>query len=114
MSHLRSLQYNRNFEWDQILIDGGVAIGLLPERMLMKVEKHPDDLVPTKLLTLNSYNCEACYLSSKGLSVKLRYPELAFAPTESHTVVGKLFELLDYDRIRSRSRKFKGRIQKIR
>ncbi|RYR14938.1 hypothetical protein Ahy_B04g071662 [Arachis hypogaea] len=31
--------------------------------------------------TLNSYNCECCYLSSEGLSVKLRYPELGFALT---------------------------------
>ncbi|RYR78908.1 hypothetical protein Ahy_A01g003773 [Arachis hypogaea] len=31
--------------------------------------------------TLNSYNCEGCYLSSKGLSVKLHYPKLGFEPT---------------------------------
>ncbi|RYR67844.1 hypothetical protein Ahy_A03g014291 [Arachis hypogaea] len=31
--------------------------------------------------TLNSYNCEGCYLSSEGLSVKLHYPEFDFAPT---------------------------------
>ncbi|RYQ99043.1 hypothetical protein Ahy_B07g086891 isoform A [Arachis hypogaea] len=34
---------------NKILIDGGVAISLLPERMLMKVGKHPDDLVPTNI-----------------------------------------------------------------
>ena len=31
--------------------------------------------------TLNSYNCEGCYLSSEDLSVKLRYPELNVSPT---------------------------------
>ncbi|RYR16031.1 hypothetical protein Ahy_B04g073021 [Arachis hypogaea] len=32
---------------NKVLINGGAAISLLPERMLMKVGKHPDDLVPT-------------------------------------------------------------------
>ncbi|RYQ92421.1 hypothetical protein Ahy_B09g098646 [Arachis hypogaea] len=34
---------------NKVLIDGGAAISLLPERMLMKVGKHPDDLVPTNI-----------------------------------------------------------------
>ncbi|RYR51084.1 hypothetical protein Ahy_A06g026142 [Arachis hypogaea] len=31
--------------------------------------------------TLKSYNCEGCYLSSEGLTVKLRYPQLNVSPT---------------------------------
>ncbi|QHN96050.1 uncharacterized protein DS421_18g615050 [Arachis hypogaea] len=31
--------------------------------------------------SLSPYNCEGCYLSSEGLSVKLRYPELGLEPT---------------------------------
>ncbi|RYR04782.1 hypothetical protein Ahy_B06g084558 [Arachis hypogaea] len=105
MSHLRPLHITTIFggiKVNKVLIDSGVAISLLPERMLMKVGKHPDDLVPTNIVvmdfsgasmynlklkslnvdrTLNSYNCEGCYLSSEGLYVKLRYPELGFAPT---------------------------------
>ncbi|XP_025647821.1 uncharacterized protein [Arachis hypogaea] len=187
MSHLRPLHITTTLSGikvNKVLIDGGAAISLLPERMLMKVGKHPDDLVPTNVAvidfsrtstpskglvtltvkvgsakrntvfvvvpskasynallgrdwihgvgavpftvhqsvllwskdgkpevikvdsnlyveqlyvdfwmynpklkplnvdrTLNSYNCEGCYLSSEGLSVKLRYPELEFALT---------------------------------
>ncbi|XP_072084420.1 uncharacterized protein [Arachis hypogaea] len=169
---------------NEILIDGGAAISLLPERMLTKVGKHPDDLVPTNISVtdfsgastsakglvtlgvkvgssdrntvfvvvsskasynallgrdwvhgvgvvpstvyqsillwnddgkpevfkvdlnlyvkqlhvdfrayspklkplnvdklLNSFNCEGCYLTSEGLSVKLRYPQLNIPPT---------------------------------
>ncbi|RYQ82951.1 hypothetical protein Ahy_B10g101550 [Arachis hypogaea] len=68
MSHLRPLHITTTLSGikvNKVLIDGGAAISLLPERMLIKVEKHPD----------------GCYLSSKDLSVKLLYPELGFAPT---------------------------------
>ncbi|RYR19581.1 hypothetical protein Ahy_B03g064406 [Arachis hypogaea] len=57
MSHLRSLHITTTLSGikvNKVLIDGGTAISLLPE---------------------------SCYLSSEGLSVKLRYPELGFAPT---------------------------------
>nr|XP_025678209.1 uncharacterized protein LOC112778055 [Arachis hypogaea] len=189
MSHLRPLHITTTLSGikvNKVLIDGGATISLLPERMLLKVGKHPDDLVPTNITvtdfsgtstparglvtltvkvgsserntvfvgvplrasyntllgrdwihgvgavpstvhqsvflwtkdgkpevikadsnlyvkqlhvdfrmynpklkplnvdrTLNSYNCEGCYLSSEGLSVKLRYPELGFEPTEN-------------------------------
>ncbi|RYR15706.1 hypothetical protein Ahy_B04g072615 [Arachis hypogaea] len=91
MSHLLPLHISTTLSGikvNKVLIDGGVAISLLPERMLMKVRKHPDDLVPTNIAslnvdrTLNSYNCEGSYLSSEGLAVKLCYPELDFTPTE--------------------------------
>ncbi|RYR13656.1 hypothetical protein Ahy_B04g070535 [Arachis hypogaea] len=184
MPHLRSLHIIAilsGFKINKVLIDGGAAINLLVERMLKKVGKHPDDLVPTNIdvtdfsgtstpakglvtltvkvgsserhyvfvvvpskasynallgrdwihgvgavpstmhqsvllwtkegkpeivkanlnlyveqlhvnfriynrklkplnvdRSLNPYNCEGCYLSSEGLSVKLRYPELDF------------------------------------
>ncbi|KAL1341744.1 hypothetical protein AAHE18_09G108100 [Arachis hypogaea] len=187
MSHLRPLHIIailNGFKINKVLIDGGAAISLLPERMLGKVGKHPDDLVPTNIATtdfsgtstpakglvtltikvgsserhsvfvvvplkasynallgrdwihgvdavpstvyesvllwtkegkpeivkadsslyieqmhvnfriynrklkplnvdrsLNPYNCEGCYLTSEGLSVKLRYPYLGFEPT---------------------------------
>ncbi|RYR34196.1 hypothetical protein Ahy_A10g048932 [Arachis hypogaea] len=110
MSHLHPLHKTTTLSGikvNKVLIDGGATISLLPERMLMKVGKHPDDLVLTNIAvtdfsgtstpakgmynpklkplnvdrTLNSYNCEGCYLSSEGLSVKLRYPKLGFAPT---------------------------------
>ncbi|RYR54430.1 hypothetical protein Ahy_A06g029707 [Arachis hypogaea] len=86
-SHLRPLHITTTLseiKVNKVLIDGGVAISLLLERMLMKVGKHPDDLVHTNIAvtgfsvdrTLNSSNCEGCYLSSEGLTVKLRYPQL--------------------------------------
>ncbi|RYR24865.1 hypothetical protein Ahy_B02g058420 [Arachis hypogaea] len=34
---------------NKVLIDGGAAISLLPKRMLMKVEKYSDDLIPTNI-----------------------------------------------------------------
>ncbi|RYR62860.1 hypothetical protein Ahy_A04g020616 [Arachis hypogaea] len=34
---------------NKVLIDGGAAISLLLERMLMKVGKHLDDLIPTNI-----------------------------------------------------------------
>ncbi|XP_015953779.1 uncharacterized protein LOC107478145 [Arachis duranensis] len=33
--------------------------------------------------SLNPYNCEGCYLTSEELSVKLRYPDIPFEPTEN-------------------------------
>ncbi|RYR15780.1 hypothetical protein Ahy_B04g072707 [Arachis hypogaea] len=80
MSHLRPLHITTTLSGikvNKVLIDGGAAISLLPERMLMKVGKHPDDLVPTNVAVIDF----SCYLSSEGLSVKLRYPELEFALT---------------------------------
>ncbi|RYR66653.1 hypothetical protein Ahy_A03g012700 [Arachis hypogaea] len=35
---------------NKVLVDGGAAISLLRERMLTKVEKYFDDLVPTNIL----------------------------------------------------------------
>ncbi|RYR21624.1 hypothetical protein Ahy_B03g066931 [Arachis hypogaea] len=63
MSRLRPLHITitlSGIKVNKVLIDGGVAISLLPERMLIKV---------------------GCYLSSEGISVKLRYPELGFELT---------------------------------
>ncbi|RYR66159.1 hypothetical protein Ahy_A03g012109 [Arachis hypogaea] len=186
-SHLRPLHITTTLSGikvNKVLIDGGTAISLLPERMLMKVGKHPDDLVPTNIAVtdfsgsstpakglvtlrvkvgsseqntmfvvvpskasynallgrdwihgveaipstmhqsvllwtedgkpeivkvdlnlyveqlhvdfrvyspklkplnvdkaLNSFNCEGCYLSSEGLTVKLRHPHLDVSPT---------------------------------
>ncbi|RYQ85730.1 hypothetical protein Ahy_B10g105318 [Arachis hypogaea] len=75
MSYLRPLYITTTLSGikvNKVLIDGGVAISLLPERMLINVRKHPDDLVPTNIAVTDF----RCYLSSEGLSVKLRYPEL--------------------------------------
>ncbi|RYR26493.1 hypothetical protein Ahy_B02g060739 [Arachis hypogaea] len=63
-SHLRPLHITTTLSGikvSKVLIDGGATISLLPERM-----------------TLNSYNCEGCYLSSEGLTMKLHYPQLNF------------------------------------
>ncbi|RYR59675.1 hypothetical protein Ahy_A05g025593 [Arachis hypogaea] len=52
-SHLRSLHITgtmSGIKINKVLIDGRAAISLLPERMLMKVGKHPDDLVPTNII----------------------------------------------------------------
>ncbi|RYR09584.1 hypothetical protein Ahy_B05g077955 [Arachis hypogaea] len=90
MSHICPLHITTTLSGikvNKILIDGGDAISLGPERMLIKVGKHPEDLVPINIAplnvdrALNSYNCEGCYLSSDGLSMKLRYSELGFEPT---------------------------------
>ncbi|RYR18775.1 hypothetical protein Ahy_B03g063389 [Arachis hypogaea] len=95
-SHLRSLHVMAEMSGiivNKVLVDGGAAISLLLERMLMKVGKHPDDLIPTNISVtdysrplnvdrvLTSYNCERCFLTSKGLNVKLRYPQLDIPPT---------------------------------
>ncbi|XP_025650876.1 uncharacterized protein [Arachis hypogaea] len=52
MSHLRPLHITNTLSGikvNKVLIDGGAAISLLPERMLMKVGKHLDDLVPINI-----------------------------------------------------------------
>ncbi|RYQ99659.1 hypothetical protein Ahy_B07g087627 [Arachis hypogaea] len=52
MSHLRPLYITTTLSGingNKILIDGGAAISLFPERMLIKVGKHPDHLVPTNI-----------------------------------------------------------------
>ncbi|RYR01876.1 hypothetical protein Ahy_B06g080737 isoform A [Arachis hypogaea] len=54
MSHLRPLHVIailNGFKINKVLINGGAAISLLPERMLEKVGKHPYDLVPTNIAT---------------------------------------------------------------
>ncbi|RYR27207.1 hypothetical protein Ahy_B02g061549 isoform A [Arachis hypogaea] len=54
MSHLRPLHIVavvNGFKINKVLIDGGAAISLLPERMLGKVGKHVDELVPTNIAT---------------------------------------------------------------
>ncbi|RYR12662.1 hypothetical protein Ahy_B04g070093 [Arachis hypogaea] len=51
--HLRPLHITTSMSGikvNKVLIDGGAAISLLPERMLMKVGKHHDDLIPTNIL----------------------------------------------------------------
>ncbi|KAL1334418.1 hypothetical protein AAHE18_11G175700 [Arachis hypogaea] len=56
MSHLRPLHMTTTLSGikvNKVLIDGGAAIGLLPERMLMKVGKHSDDLVPTNIVVMD-------------------------------------------------------------
>ncbi|RYQ82169.1 hypothetical protein Ahy_B10g100778 [Arachis hypogaea] len=80
MSHLCPLHITTilsGIKINKVLINGGAAISLLPERMLVKVGNHPDDLVPTNIAMTDF----RCYLSSEGLSMKLRYPELGFAST---------------------------------
>ncbi|RYQ92538.1 hypothetical protein Ahy_B09g098769 [Arachis hypogaea] len=102
MSHLRPLHITTTLSGikvNKVLIDGGATISLLPERMLIKVRKHPDDLVPTNIVVTNF----RCYLSSEGLSVKLGYPELGFAPTEYGVETGNpkvKFKMLDKNWLR--------------
>ncbi|RYQ85760.1 hypothetical protein Ahy_B10g105357 [Arachis hypogaea] len=67
MSHLHPLHIVavvNGYKINNVLIDGGAAISLFPERMLGKVGKHV-----------------SCYLTSEGLSVKLRYPNMPYEPT---------------------------------
>ncbi|RYQ95572.1 hypothetical protein Ahy_B08g090922 [Arachis hypogaea] len=52
MSHLCPLHITTTLSGikvNKVLIDGGTAISIFPERMLMKVGKHHDDLVPTNI-----------------------------------------------------------------
>ncbi|RYR31847.1 hypothetical protein Ahy_B01g056774 [Arachis hypogaea] len=52
-SHLRPLHvsaYMSGICVNKILVDGEATISLLPERMLIKVGKHFDDLIPTNIL----------------------------------------------------------------
>ncbi|RYR68087.1 hypothetical protein Ahy_A03g014553 [Arachis hypogaea] len=56
MSHLRPLHITTTLSGikvNKVLIDGGATIILLPERMLMKVGKHLDDLVPTNITLMD-------------------------------------------------------------
>ncbi|RYR53422.1 hypothetical protein Ahy_A06g028514 [Arachis hypogaea] len=56
MSHLRPLYITTtlsSIKVNKVLINGGAAISLFPERMLMKVRKHPNDLVPTNIAVTN-------------------------------------------------------------
>ncbi|XP_057745146.1 uncharacterized protein LOC130963011 [Arachis stenosperma] len=56
MSHLRPLHITTTLSGiivDKVLIDGGVTISLFPERMLMKVGKHLNDLVPTNIAVMD-------------------------------------------------------------
>ncbi|RYR15839.1 hypothetical protein Ahy_B04g072778 [Arachis hypogaea] len=53
MSHLHPLHVIvilNGFKINKVLIDGGATISLFPERMLGKVGKHIDDLVPTNIV----------------------------------------------------------------
>ncbi|RYR39064.1 hypothetical protein Ahy_A09g044481 [Arachis hypogaea] len=53
MSHLRPLHIVavvNGFKINKVLIDGGIAISLLPERMLGKVGKHFEELVLTNIV----------------------------------------------------------------
>ncbi|RYR34669.1 hypothetical protein Ahy_A10g049656 [Arachis hypogaea] len=78
-SHLRPLHITTTLSGikvNKVLTDGGVKISLLPERMLLKVGKHPDYLVPTNIAVTDF---SGCYLSLEGLTVKLRYPQLNFS-----------------------------------
>ncbi|KAL1359306.1 hypothetical protein AAHE18_04G098700 [Arachis hypogaea] len=52
MSRLRPLHITTTLsriKVNKVLIDGTATISLLPERMLMKMGKHLDDLVPTNI-----------------------------------------------------------------
>ncbi|RYR41566.1 hypothetical protein Ahy_A08g037972 [Arachis hypogaea] len=52
MSHLRSLHITACMSGicvNKVLIDGGAAINLLPERILIKVKKYFDDLILTNI-----------------------------------------------------------------
>ncbi|RYQ88931.1 hypothetical protein Ahy_B09g095833 [Arachis hypogaea] len=183
LHHLHIVAVVNGYKINKVLIDGGAAISLLPERMLGKVGKHVSELVPTNIAvtnfsgdsttaiglvtlivkvgsserhsvfvvvpskasynvllgrdwihgvsavpstvhqsvllwteegkpeivkadlslhveqmhanfriynrklkplnvdrSLNPYNCEGCYLTSEGLSVKLRYPDMPYEP----------------------------------
>ncbi|RYR29855.1 hypothetical protein Ahy_B01g054429 [Arachis hypogaea] len=80
-SHLRPLHITATMSRinvNKVLIYGGAAISLFPERMLMKVGKHLDDLIPTNISVTDF---SGCYLTSEGLNVKLRYPQLSVPPT---------------------------------
>ncbi|RYQ84470.1 hypothetical protein Ahy_B10g103815 [Arachis hypogaea] len=99
MSHLRPLHITTTLSGikvNKVLIDGGAAISLLPERMLRKVGKHLDDLVPTNIAVTDF----SCYLSSEGLSVKLRYLELAFEPTGWNSLLEDLGKIALWTRLR--------------
>ncbi|RYR25000.1 hypothetical protein Ahy_B02g058633 [Arachis hypogaea] len=56
-SHLRRLHITTTMTGikvkKKVLKDGGAAISLLPERMLVKVGKHPDDLISTNISVMD-------------------------------------------------------------
>ncbi|RYR42770.1 hypothetical protein Ahy_A08g039213 [Arachis hypogaea] len=58
---------------NKVLIDGGAAISLLSKKTLMKIGKHPDDLVPTNIAVTDFSGAS---IPAKGLTVKLRHPHL--------------------------------------
>ncbi|RYR67085.1 hypothetical protein Ahy_A03g013340 [Arachis hypogaea] len=56
MSHLHPLHIVavvNGFKINKVLIDGGAVISLLPERMLGKVGKHFEELVPTNIAVID-------------------------------------------------------------
>ncbi|KAL1330612.1 hypothetical protein AAHE18_12G121800 [Arachis hypogaea] len=74
MSHLCPLHITTTLtgiKVNKVLIDGGVAISLLPERMLMKVGKHPDDLVPTNIVVTDFSGTSTPAKGLVTLSVKV-------------------------------------------
>ncbi|RYQ80186.1 hypothetical protein Ahy_Scaffold1g106759 isoform B [Arachis hypogaea] len=73
-SHLRPLHITTTLSGikvSKVLIDGGAAISLLPERMLMKVGNHPDDLVPTNIAVMNFSGASTPAKGLVTLSVKV-------------------------------------------
>ncbi|KAL1339335.1 hypothetical protein AAHE18_U028600 [Arachis hypogaea] len=68
MSHLYPLHIIiailNEFKINKVLIDGGAAISLLPERMLKKVVKHPDELVR---MNIDVTNFSGTSTPAKGL-----------------------------------------------
>ncbi|RYR27118.1 hypothetical protein Ahy_B02g061453 [Arachis hypogaea] len=83
MSHLRLLHIIvvlNGFKINKVLIDSGAVISLLSERMLGKVGKHFEELVPTNIV-VTDFSGNSTSARGLGLSVKLRYPDLGFEPT---------------------------------
>ncbi|RYR29733.1 hypothetical protein Ahy_B01g054220 [Arachis hypogaea] len=73
-SHLRPLHITTTLseiKVNKVLINGGAAISLLPERMLMKVGKHPDDLVPTNIAVTDFSSSSTPAKGLVTLSVKV-------------------------------------------
>ncbi|RYR75606.1 hypothetical protein Ahy_A01g000165 [Arachis hypogaea] len=60
---------------NKVLIDGGAAISLLPERMLMKVGKHPDDLVPTNIAVTDFSGTSTPAKGLVTLGVRVRFSD---------------------------------------
>ncbi|KAL1371305.1 hypothetical protein AAHE18_01G121700 [Arachis hypogaea] len=49
---------------NKVLVDGGAIISLFPERMLMKVRKHFDDLIP---INISVTDYDGVWTPAKGL-----------------------------------------------